>query len=259
MSQSGIFTVTGINFPDGADPMGIWQIPAIQATSYTVDASRTSQTFESSQTSVWRVQLPEELEEADAIMESYLSRIDEQQRYLDDIDAQLGAMDPIVPIHTSFDSGSYDPRTVLLNAIGVLSQPFESFNAGDAVVDHKGLYDRCEAIFNRFRHIITRRGRIETSIGDNLIGLTKIEWNGDFETIWETLAPPLAMHIHVKSIRLASASRMAILRILSIVGTGALSLAIKASIPGGQFLLIPAVYKFVNDMLEEFRKIPVGS
>ena len=111
-------------------------------------------------------------------------------------------------------------------------------------------------LVNRFRDIISRRGRVETRIGDNLVGLTKIDWTGDFETIWEGSASNLAQNVHVKAVHLTSSTRLAVLRILTIVGTGALSLTIKASIPGGQFLLIPAVYKFIRDMLGEFKKLP---
>ena len=257
MNNKGTFTVHGIDFPDGVDPLGIWQMQAIQAISFDVDKSGIEKAPDTSPMSVWCIQLPHDLGEADAVMESQLHHIDQQQLFLDKIDARLDVMDPNLPTHTPYVTSSYDPQTVLLDSIIALRLPSEAFSTGDTAVDYRALYNRCEVLINRFQQTITRRGRIETRIGDNLVGLTNIDWNGDFETIWEENAASLSMQLHVKSIRLASASRLTVLRILSIVSTGALGLAIKASIPGGQFLLIPAVYKFVRDMLEELKKIPV--
>ena len=259
MTNNGTFTVLGINFPDGIDPLGIWQIPAFQTASFEIGESGTERVVDSLSHSVWRIQLSENLEDAEAALESQLDHIEQQVKYLDEIDDLLDVMDPTVQTHTPYVIGSYDPQTVLLDAINALRLPSEAFSSGDTTVDYGALYEQCEVIFNRFRQLLIRHGRIETRISDNLVGLTKIDWNGDFETIWEDNTAPLSMRVHVKSIRLAVASRMAFLRILSIVAAGAIGLAIKASIPGGQFILVPAVYKFVRDMLEEFKKIPIQS
>ncbi len=257
MSSEGAFTVSGVKFPDGVDPLGIWQMPAIQTTLFTAEAADEDSAI-AEEVSVWRIQLPHNLEEADAVMRSQLHLVDQQQRYLDEIATQLKALDPTAPTHTPFVIGSYNPQTVLLDSISALRLPSKAFSISNTAVNYGALYGRCETLISRFQQVLSRRGRIETRIGGNLVGLTKIDWTGDFETIWEEGTAPLAMNVHVRAIRLASGSRLALLRILTIVGTGALGLAIKASIPGGQFLLIPAVYKFVRDMLEELKKVPVG-
>lgn len=257
MSNGGAFTVTGIDFPDGVDPLGIWQMPPIHTTAFGTGTA-TGNTAVAEEVSVWRIELPSDLEEADAVMQSQLQLIDQLQQDLDAIANKLKALDPTTPTHTPFVIGSYDPETVLVDSINALRLQSEAFSTGDRGVDYGALYDKCETLISRFKQVLSHRGRIETRIGGNLVGLTKIDWNGDFETIWETRAAPLTMNVHVRAIRLASTSRLVFLRLLTIVGAGALGLAIKASIPGGQFLLIPAVYKFVRDMLEELKKMPSG-
>ena len=63
-----------------------------------------------------------------------------------------------------------------------------------------------------------------------------------------------AMRTHLQSVHLALSSRIALIRIVSVVATGAAGLAIKAAVPGGQLLLLPAVWRFVRDALEELRQ-----
>lgn len=257
MNNEGTFTVYGISLPDDVDPLEIWHMPEIQATFFTLDESGARNNSSSSSESVWRIQLPHDIGEADAVMESQLHYIDQQQQNLDKIDSQLKTIEPSILGYTPYAFEGYNPQTTLLESINALRSSSNAFGIDETTVDYSVLYDRCEAIINRFLQVITRHGRVETRIGDDLVGLTRIDWNGDFETIWEEHAPTLSMHVHMKSVRLVSASRLAILRILSIAGTGALGLTIKASIPGGQYLLIPAVYKFICDMLKEFKKLPV--
>jgi hypothetical protein len=257
MNNQGTFTLYGIDFPDGVDPLGIWHTPSIQVTSFSAANSGIESYANTSPVSLWQVQLPQDLDKADFILDTQLNHLNQQQHFLEEISVLLDELDPTLPSDTPYTIGGFDPQTVLLNSVNALRIQVITFDTGDTAIDYDTLYKRCEILYNRFRQVITRHGRIETRIGENIVGLTNIDWNGDFETIWEEHAAPLTMNVHVKSVRLASTSRLAVLRILSIVSTGALSLAIKASIPGGQFLLIPAVYKFIRDMLEEFKKIPI--
>jgi hypothetical protein len=257
MNHRGTFFVYGIDYPEGIDTLGIWQIPTSPPTAFASGASEYQATAAPAAPTLWRIQLPQDLKQANAIMEAQIRQLDQQQRYLDEIEAQLDALYPSMLSPSTYAAGRRSPQSRLLDEVNRLRNQPAAFGTSDTDIDYGWLYEQCEILITRFRQVITRHGRIETRVGDDLVGLTKIDWNGDFETIWEANAPIQAMTMHVKSIRLVTASRLAILRILSIVGTGALGLAIKAAIPGGQFLLIPAVYQFVREMLEAFKKIPV--
>jgi hypothetical protein len=254
--SEGSFTVSGIDFPDGVDPLGIWHMPAIQAIVFAPGASDVVPESDTPAMSVWHIQLPADLEEAKNIMQAQLQHVDTQNQYLDEIAAQLETLDPTIPTDTPYVIGSYAPQTVLLDSISSIRLSSPAYSTGDIAINFRSLYEQCQSLISRFQQILTPHGRIETRIGSDLVGLTKIDWTGDFETLWEARANPQAMEMHVRSTHLVSVSRLAVLRILAIAGTGALNLAIKASIPGGQFLLIPAVYNFVSDMLEELKKIP---
>jgi hypothetical protein len=96
-------------------------------------------------------------------------------------------------------------------------------------------------------------------MGGKPAGLTVIDWKGDHRTIWADGCASDQMETHLAAVRLAMASRQTLLRLFVIVVTGALGLALKAHIPGGQILLLPAVYQFVRDVLQELEHLSDGA
>lgn len=251
ISRDVSFSVSGIDFPDGVDPLGLWQVEKYRISSFTVDASPLMTE------SVWRIQLPDTLEEAQNIMQSQQYNIEQQQHYLDIIESQLADYNPKENYNLSFVTDRDSPLATLQSSITEISAWSTAYNTTGANPDYIRLYEQCETFLGRFKDIMSLQRRIETRTGQNLVGLTHIDWKGDYKTIWEKQATPPAMHLHIKSVNLASTSRMVVLRIISTAVSGALSIAIKAAIPGGQILLIPAVYHFVSDMLRELKNIPV--
>ncbi len=79
--------------------------------------------------------------------------------------------------------------------------------------------------------------------------ISTVDWTGDYETAWLDGATTLEMTLHLEAVRLALASRHALLRLISVVTSGAMTLTAKASVPGEQVLLIPAVYNYVRSIL----------
>ena len=67
------------------------------------------------------------------------------------------------------------------------------------------------------------------------------------------------MSLHQHSVHLALASRLAMMHMISVVGTGAIGLAIKLTVPGGPLLVLPAAWKFVQDVLKEWKNYQVAS
>jgi hypothetical protein len=66
------------------------------------------------------------------------------------------------------------------------------------------------------------------------------------------------MALHLDAVKLAIASRLSLVQLVIVVATGALELALKASVPGGQVLLLPAVYRYVKDVLAELEGLRVS-
>ncbi|MDF1514125.1 MAG: hypothetical protein P1S60_09990 [Anaerolineae bacterium] len=252
MNRDAMFVISGASFPGNVDPLGIWQSPGKQTATFSAGTVN-----EIAQT-VWRIHLPGDIKEADRLLQIRMERVGQLELYLDEIATLLEDMDPDDPSRVAYGLGHRNPQQDLMEAIADLRPETVNFVLHLTGKDYSTLYDRCEALINQFRGVVTRRGKVETRIGDHLVGVTKVDWTGDFETIWQNTAESGEYHLHTKAVRLASASRLTVLRLISVVATGALNITIKASIPGGQFLLVPAVYQFVIDMLAELSRQPVG-
>jgi hypothetical protein len=61
------------------------------------------------------------------------------------------------------------------------------------------------------------------------------------------------MQLHHRAVHLALASRVALMRMVTVVGTGAAGLALRLTVPGAQLLVLPAAWRFVQDVLREWR------
>jgi hypothetical protein len=59
-------------------------------------------------------------------------------------------------------------------------------------------------------------------------------------------------------VRLALARRALLLKLLTIVSTGATRIALRLATPGAQLLVIPAVWQFVKDVIEQVQVINAG-
>ena len=110
------------------------------------------------------------------------------------------------------------------------------------------------AFVERVQQTVAHYARIETALAGRDVGQTAVGWTGDFTTTWQPNVTLEMMRTHRQSVHLALDSRIALIRIVSVVATGAAGLAVKAAIPGGQVLLLPAVWKFVRDVLAELRQ-----
>jgi hypothetical protein len=106
----------------------------------------------------------------------------------------------------------------------------------------------------QMRRMVSHYAWIETEMGGALIGHTAVRWTGDFDTVWEADVTPDSMELHHQSVQLALGSRLALIRLLTIVGTGATKLVLRLTVPGAQLLMLPAAWKFVRDVLEELRR-----
>jgi hypothetical protein len=87
-----------------------------------------------------------------------------------------------------------------------------------------------------------------------LVGRTTVGWTGDFDTGWMEGATAPAMALHREAVQLALDSRIALVRLLIVVGAGAAKLGLRLTVPGAQLLVLPAAWTFVRDVLKELRE-----
>jgi len=245
------FTLIGLSVLEGAaalpadDLLGIWELNASQTTAFAAvaeDAAATSSPAGAVEPGlIWRAELPASRGEAKSELEARLAAARVRQAYLEAAEKRLSDLQ----MGLGYSAQTADAESALLAEVMALR--------GSAVA-----YGACEALVARFRRLVQHYARVETSVGGQPVALTIVDWSGDHSVTWQDGIGPLDMALHMDSVRLVLATRQAWLRLISVVASGALSLSVKASVPGGQFLLFPAVYRFVRDVLAELEQVPVN-
>ena len=239
------FALTGIDLPQGRDPLGVWSLEPPEATAFAGHET-------GDDSLIWRVRLPDSTQEANRILQSQLRTVTDKR-------SALQALETMFPHMTPGVNWNPEDRTVesaLWRGV-VLAR---SMTTADSTVRSLGaapneLIGRAKTLFERIRRLLTGLAWVETERSGAVVGITRVNWRGDFKTTWSPDASEESMGLHLKSVRLALASRLALLQMVTVVVGGALVLASRASVPGGQVLLIPVVYGYVLDILAAWEDV----
>jgi hypothetical protein len=244
MPHEAKLTLGGVYLPEDQDPLGIWGVGSHEAVAFAAGAR-----FEGP---VWRVELSES---ARTSLRAQREAVRTSDRDLDRIAYRMAHLD----LATSYATPVAGAEAELRAAIAALSSPAMAFDTrAEERLNYRELYSQCQALLAQFQMLVRPVARVETLMGGRLVGLTAIDWSGDHRTIWMEDSVPDQMEAHLATVRLALASRQVLLRLFGVVVTGAVGIAVKAHIPGGQILLLPAVYRFVRDVLQELKRLPEG-
>lgn len=204
----------------------------------------------------WRLDFPDSLAVAGSLLAEKAHAVSLAQRDLGRTAEILNLFD-VNSVSFSTADDLLAPKTDLLTALEALRQPVAyGVPRGPAAVkkEDRLAMQQWQAFVAQVQRMISNYAYIQTAVAGVDMGLTKVGWSGDFSTTWSSAAPPLALTLHQKSVSTVLASRLALLRLVSVVASGAVGLAVKATLPGGQVALIPAVWRFVRTVLGEFKK-----
>lgn len=251
------FTFSGFETPESDDPLGIWDlaIPDREIAEFVRDSATAYGAVGGERGLVWRVDHPESSSAAHTELLDQRARVDRWEADLEDAARRLEGLG----VGLSYAASSSDPERVLWAEVAVLQSPVLSYSLdGTARRVYEEVYERASALLVQFKRLVYHFARIETTSRGISIALTTVDWTGDYETAWLDGATALDMTLHLEAVRLALASRHALLRLISVVTSGAMVLTAKASVPGGQILLIPAVYNYVRSILREFEQWSAG-
>ena len=103
----------------------------------------------------------------------------------------------------------------------------------------------------RLQRLIANAAWVETRVQGELLGQTVVDWTGDSRTAWGTDLAPARLALHKRSLALALASRVTLLRVFFIVTQNAVKLSVLLAVPGGAVWALPVAWKFVNQVLAE--------
>jgi len=257
------FTFSGFETPESDDPLGIWdlaisELEVAPATAYNaVEQAAQKQAAQKRERGlVWRVDHPESSLAAHTELLEQRAKVDRWEADLEAAARRLGGLSP----RLSYAASSSDPEQALWAEVAALQSPVLSYGLDNTAHRvYEEVFERASSLLVQFKRLVYHFARIETTSGGTSIALTTVDWTGDYETAWLDGATTLEMTLHLEAVRLALASRHALLRLISVVTSGAMTLTAKASVPGGQVLLIPAVYNYVRSILREFEQWPAGA
>jgi hypothetical protein len=243
------FSVSGLDLPGANDLFGVWTV-APKTAGVSFDANAPAAPADPT----WHIQLPESVEAAQAVLQAQHAAIQRGELALAQAEQRLARLGHVGE-GVSFAAPT-GPEAELLRALNTL-QPSESFGlfGKEAIGEQLENLDQWRSFLDQIRNMVSHYARVETEVAGTLVGQTSVGWTGDFESIWTPGVAPASMRLHRQSVHLALASRLALIRMVTIVATGAAGLALTLSIPGGQLMALPAVWKFVRDVLKEMSNI----
>ena len=251
MTEYG-FTLSGVGMPEGEDPLGLWSVPQEDAVSFSAGAAAPPEE------PTWRIELPESPKEAQAILAGQIQASKLAHQDLANVNRDLIHIGRTEAVSFSTSDPLLAQKSELLATLDAFQSPvsyglFSRKDKKKGSEDHES-HQQWLAFVERVQQTVAHYARIETALAGRDVGRTAVGWTGDFATTWEPNVTIEMMRTHRQSVHLALDSRIALIRIVSIVATGAAGLAVKAAIPGGQVLLLPAIWRFVRDVLAELRQ-----
>jgi hypothetical protein len=92
---------------------------------------------------------------------------------------------------------------------------------------------------------------VETQVQGRLVVRSVLRWSGDMDTLWQGAVTPGQAGLHRRSLAVAVASRNLMLRTVLLTTQNAAKLATLLATPGGVVLALPAVWRFINQVLAE--------
>ncbi len=245
-------TLSGVGLPEGEDPLGLWTVPPDDAVSFAAGAAAPPEE------PTWRIELPESPEEAQAILADQIQASELASRDLASVNRDLTYIGRTEAVSFSTSDPLLAQKTELLGTLDAFQSPvsYGLFSRKDEKKEHEDrkAHQQWLAFVERVQKTVANYARIETALAGREIGQTAVGWTGDFATTWQPNVTIGMMRTHRQSVHLALGARIALIRIVSIVATGAAGLAVKAAVPGGQVLLLPAIWKFMRDVLAELRQ-----
>ncbi len=114
--------------------------------------------------------------------------------------------------------------------------------------------DRTRAFFDKIRETVRDFTVVETDLGATRVALTRVAWTGDMRTAWLRGLPADDAQQHLRAVSLALRTRDAWLRLALTVVRGAVLLA--ALFAATPLLALPAVYRFIRQIIDQVQALP---
>jgi len=220
------------------DPFGVWETPAPAAA--TGRATRLT----------WRV----ELLDAESGSRAISARAKALERGMDQLkqeDINLYAQSQA--LREALDNPATLESPQLSGAVA-FGQPGTDAEEKERAGFQEDL-KRWLSFVEQVKQMVSSPADVETVVAGQRIGLTCVDLDGDFKTFWLPGVSSLTREAHRQNVQLMLASRVALLRVISVITTGAGGLIAKALVlpPLAQAALIPELIRVIARVMDAVR------
>jgi hypothetical protein len=147
------------------------------------------------------------------------------------------------------------PEAELSDMLRELQEPSVSFGLGEQVSrGWRQAAQQFQALVDQCLQVVAHYAWIETYVGEQLLGQTAMSWTGNTETAWRVGLDSAQIALHQRALALTLASRITLIHMFILAARGAVTLSILLTIPVGPLLVLPAAWKFINQVVEEYRE-----
>jgi hypothetical protein len=108
---------------------------------------------------------------------------------------------------------------------------------------------------HQVRRIAGQAALVRSSAAGRPLGRTRVGWGGDVRTAWAMGLSPADVAVHDRAVQLALATFHSWLRIIILVGTGAVQLSLLLPSGIGAITALPAAWRFITDILAEYQRL----
>lgn len=221
-------------------------------------------TFDSTSVTVlpiplWRISLSEESNLAATQLSNSEALLEGSTRALDTILDRVNILAQKHSIRQSLEFGIEttlaQPEGELLGSLKEIQKEGKqvSFALGEKIIIGEEQAGRFHAFVERIVQLFSHYACVESQTEGRLWARTIVGWTGSTHTMLQPGVLPIQALLHQRALSLALSSRNSLIRTFAMAVQAALKLSLMAALPGGVVLMIPAAWKFINQVLAEGR------
>lgn len=204
---------------------------------------------------VWRVNLTEDVEFAATQLRAGVTRLVASEQAMKTLPQRIA--ERVVQTREagqSFSVGSLTPEEEVLQIIHQL-QPMDASVSFGLKESLSGGWQQTVEQFQKFSQkmlqTIVHYAWIETCVREQCLARTAVGWTGDMNTVWHHKSKPEQIALHQQTLTLALQSRNTLVRSLVTAIRGVTQISMVLTNPASAVLLLPTVWKLVNQGLKE--------
>ena len=255
MNDGPRFTVTVPEEGASMDALGFWRTVPLDG-SYAVGDDRYD-------TTLWEVDLPQELGLSKQIMEMELERVHLTQHILpaagDLMHAYLlNEQTPRKMEDENFSIPAVEdsPALAELSEWMMLADAEMDFSlTGDIEEKLRQAASELDAFTAQIRSSLSQMAVVQTTAGGRLIGATRVAWLGNVSTRWQPGLEIEQAALHRQSVEMTLTTRHCWIRLAGLVSVSATRLIAAASSGIGLVTALPMAYRTITQLVQEIRTL----